>query len=174
MAKNSLSNYKELINLIPSIQSSVLKGFKRDQKTYVYNAEQIRKKANLYRETFKIIQGRWTLEIFYSIMMLKKCSFNELLNEVLPGINSRTLTDRLRFLEQKKIVKRTVKTESPIRVQYELTDFGKEALSLFYPFIFYCTLPKILRKKRFPKFQKIESSAREYITQEPDEPKQTK
>ncbi|MFX1450937.1 MAG: winged helix-turn-helix transcriptional regulator [Promethearchaeota archaeon] len=173
MVKNVLENYRELIKLIPSIQSSVLKGFERDQKTHVNGPEQIMKKANVYRETFNIIQGRWTLEIYYSIMMLKKCSFNELLNKALPGINSRTLTDRLRFLEQKNIVKRTVMTESPIRVQYELTDFGKEALSLFFPFIFYCSLPKIVRK-RFPKFQTLEYSAREYITQELDDPKQIK
>lgn len=173
MVKKIIENFKELTELIPSIQSSVLKGFERAREAQEHNTKLIKTKADIYRETFKIIQGRWTLEIYYSIMMLEKCSFNELLNEVLPGINSRTLTDRLRFLEQKDIVKRTVITESPIRVQYELTEFGKEALALFYPFIFYCTLPKIIRK-RFPKFKYIEHSAHEYITQESEEAKQTK
>lgn len=159
-------NYKELIELIPSIQESVLKGLERDQKSHVYNIERIRIKAKLYSEIFKLIQGKWTLEIYYVIMMCKSCGFNDL-RKALPEINSRTLTDRLRLLEQRHIVSRTVLTESPIKVQYKLTDFGREVLTLFVPSIMYFLLPKSIRKN-LPKIKTIEESARAFIAQESD------
>lgn len=168
MTKQVFNNYKELIEIVPSIQEAVLKAIERDQKTHVYDTNRIRIKAKLYKEIFKLIQGKWTLEIYYVLMMLKTCGFNEL-KEALPEINSRTLTDRLRLLEQRGVASRSVITESPIRVNYSLTDFGKEALLLLIPFIVYFILPKSLRKN-LPKIQKIEELARKFIAQEEEKP----
>ena len=170
MSKNLLNNYKELIEQIPSIQEAVLKAISRDQKTHVFDLKRIRIKANLYKEIFKLIQGKWTLEIYYALMMLKNCGFNEL-KEALPNINSRTLTDRLRFLEQRGVVCRKVITDSPIRVNYSLTEFGKEALLLLIPFLIFFILPKSLRKN-LPRLQHLEESVRELIAQELKNPVQ--
>ena len=164
MTKSVYDNYKELIDLTPLIQEAMLKSIERDQKTHVYDTNRIRVKAKLYKEIFKLIQGKWTLEIYYALLILKSCGFNEL-KEALPEINSRTLTDRLRFLEQRGVVSRNVITDSPIRVNYSLTNFGKEALLLLIPFLVYFILPKSIRKA-LPKIQKIEKSAQDFIAQE--------
>jgi len=162
--KPPFDHYKELIDLIPKAQEAILKGLTRDRKYHVNSIEKIRIKATLYKEIFKLIQGKWTIEILYSILMFEKSNFNEL-KEALIGINSRTLTDRLRFLEQRGIVSRKVLTESPIRVEYKLTKFGKESFILLIPFINYFIMPPSI-KKQLPSLHSIESKVQTLISQE--------
>ena len=47
----------------------------------------------------------------------------------MPGISPRTLSERLRALEQEGILERR-RAESPPRVEYELTDKGKALLPI--------------------------------------------
>ena len=49
--------------------------------------------------------------------------FNELQRN-LGNITTKTLTEQLRELEDKKIIKRTIYPEIPPRVEYSLTDIG--------------------------------------------------
>ena len=166
--KPPFDHYKELLELIPTAQEAILKGLIRDRKYHVTSTKKIRIKANLYREIFKLIQGKWTIEILYCILMFEKCNFNEL-KEALSRINSRTLTDRLRFLEQRGIVSRKVLTKSPIRVEYNLTQFGKESFILLIPFINYFIMPPSI-KKQLPSLHSIESKVQKFINQEDQEP----
>lgn len=168
--KYPFDHYKELIQMIPSVQEAILKGLARDRKYHVNTIERIRIKANLYKEIFKLIQGKWTIEILYSILIFEKCNFNEL-KGALPGINSRTLTDRLKFLAQRGIVSRTVLTESPIRVEYALTKFGKESFILLIPFINYFIMPPSV-KKQLPTLKSIEKEVKMVISQEIEKPLQ--
>jgi len=48
------------------------------------------------------------------------------LRAALPGVSPKTLTDRLRELEQAGLVTRTMYAEIPPRVEYELTPIGHE------------------------------------------------
>ncbi|MFX1258729.1 MAG: winged helix-turn-helix transcriptional regulator [Promethearchaeota archaeon] len=161
--------YKEIINLIPSIQEAILMALERDRIFYKDIEDWIKIKAQLYNSVFEIIQGKWMIEILYTMIIIKSCGFNEL-KQILPKkdsktINSRTLTDRLRFLEQRRFISRTVQIVSPIRVKYELTKFGKEAFSLLIPFLIYNALsPSIL--KTLPKLQTIEKSVVSFINEE--------
>ncbi|MHA1490739.1 MAG: winged helix-turn-helix transcriptional regulator [Promethearchaeota archaeon] len=78
---------------------------------------------------------------------LKEPHFNEI-KRALSDINSKTLTDRLRFLESKKIVIRNFRTNRPIRVTYKMTEFGEGLIKLFLPLLFYIIRPnKSLKKK---------------------------
>ncbi len=61
--------------------------------------------------------------------MTEKLRFNELLEKV--GGSPKTLTSRLRDLEQFGLVKRVVFNEVPIRVEYSLTTPGKDLEDLF-------------------------------------------
>ena len=61
---------------------------------------------------------------FYGICILKKVvRFNELQRD-LGNITTKTLTEQLRELEDKKIIKRTIYPEIPPKVEYSLTDIG--------------------------------------------------
>lgn len=57
-------------------------------------------------------------------MYIKKAvRFNELQRN-LENITTKTLTEQLRELEDKKMIKRTIYPEIPPRVEYSLTDIG--------------------------------------------------
>ena len=70
-----------------------------------------------------ILSGKWKLRILWNIYNKKIIRFNEL-QKVLGNITTKTLTEQLRELEDKKIIKRTIYPEIPPKVEYSLTDIG--------------------------------------------------
>jgi len=74
--------------------------------------------------TFKIIGKRWTVLIIRE-MLRGTAQFNRFLENI-EGITPKVLTQRLRELQQFGIVRRRIVSDYPIRVEYELTDLGKE------------------------------------------------
>ncbi|MBW7884366.1 MAG: helix-turn-helix transcriptional regulator [Caldilineaceae bacterium] len=59
------------------------------------------------------------------VLMRGPHRFNELLAAI-PGISDRLLTQRLRELEEQGLVVRHVVASSPVRVEYELTEAGRD------------------------------------------------
>lgn len=51
--------------------------------------------------------------------------FSEILAQV-PGLSDRLLSERLKELEQEGIVERRVTPSTPVRIEYVLTDKGRE------------------------------------------------
>ena len=74
--------------------------------------------------TFKIIGKKWAVLIIRE-MFRGTTQFNRFLEKI-EGITPKVLTERLRELEKLGIIKRSIVSEYPIRVEYELTDLGKE------------------------------------------------
>jgi DNA-binding HxlR family transcriptional regulator len=74
----------------------------------------------------EIIGAKWTSLIIYDLGGSKR-RFREL-EHLCEGISSRTLAERLRALEREGIVRRHSYPESPPRVEYELTDKGRDLL----------------------------------------------
>lgn len=74
--------------------------------------------------TFKIIGKRWTVLIIRE-MLRGTTQFNRFLENI-EGITPKVLTQRLRELQQFGIVRRRIVSDYPIRVEYELTDLGKD------------------------------------------------
>lgn len=79
-------------------------------------------------ETIKIIGKKWYLIIIYQLLDGPK-RFNELLNSI-EGISSKTLSQSLSELVKNGLISRKVYTSSPIRVEYCLTEKGKELKEL--------------------------------------------
>lgn len=77
---------------------------------------------------------KWSIEICFLLRMKDTLRFNEL-KDGLPGIGSRTLSQRLKELESQGIVQRTVFAEVPVRVEYRLTPKGLRMGDLFLPII---------------------------------------
>src|SRR3712207_6688688 len=88
----------------------------------VYNSPELR--SCPIEETFKIIGKKWTVLIVREMLRGTK-QFNRFL-ESIEGITPKVLTERLRELQKLGIVKRRIVSEYPIRVEYEMTDLGKE------------------------------------------------
>jgi DNA-binding HxlR family transcriptional regulator len=78
--------------------------------------------------TAEVISGKWTLLIIRDLAS-GSSRFCEL-ERSLEGISPRTLSLRLRALEDQDIVSRKTYPEVPPRVEYELTDKGKALVPL--------------------------------------------
>jgi DNA-binding HxlR family transcriptional regulator len=78
--------------------------------------------------TADIIGAKWTAVLVHDLSEGPR-RFSDL-ERALPGISPRTLSERLRALEQERIVVRQSYAESPPRVEYELTDKGKALLPI--------------------------------------------
>ena len=78
--------------------------------------------------TAEIICGKWTLLLVRDLA--EGCSRFSELERSLAGISPRTLSLRLRALEEAGIVERHTYAEVPPRVEYALTDKGKALLPI--------------------------------------------
>jgi DNA-binding HxlR family transcriptional regulator len=77
-----------------------------------------------YATAQKILSGKWALIILHHLSE-RKLRFNELQRQ-LPEMTQTTLTKQLRALEEYGMVTRTVYAQIPPKVEYELSDVGKE------------------------------------------------
>ena len=69
-----------------------------------------------------VLDGKWTMLIIRDLLSGTR-RFGQL-RQSLPGISPKTLTDRLRELEDHGLLTRTCYPEIPPRVEYALTDLG--------------------------------------------------
>ena len=76
------------------------------------------------RRSMDVLGGRWTLLIVRDLLAEPR-RFGELLM-TLGGVSPKVLTDRLKSLEREGILTRTVYPVMPLRVEYALTDLGRE------------------------------------------------
>jgi DNA-binding HxlR family transcriptional regulator len=88
----------------------------------VYNSPEL--KSCPIEATFKIIGKKWAVLIIREMFRGTK-QFNRFLENI-DGITPKVLTERLRELEKFGIVTRRIVSEYPIRVEYEMTDLGRE------------------------------------------------
>ncbi|MEV5027964.1 winged helix-turn-helix transcriptional regulator [Paenibacillus sp. LPE1-1-1.1] len=77
----------------------------------------------------EILDGKWTLPLLLELFVGTK-RFGELRRRLNP-ISPKTLTDRLRVLEEKGIVTRTLYPGVPLHVEYELTERGRNLQPIF-------------------------------------------
>jgi DNA-binding HxlR family transcriptional regulator len=77
-----------------------------------------------FHRAVELIGRRWTGAIIRALFSGRQ-RFSEIVAEV-PGISDRLLAQRLRELERAGIVRRKVDGGPPVRVDYRLTESGKE------------------------------------------------
>lgn len=78
--------------------------------------------------TMKYIGGKWKAVIL--IHLFEKKRYNEL-RKAIPMMTERTLSLQLKELEENGLITRTVYTSKPpLKVEYEMTDFGKTLIPL--------------------------------------------
>jgi len=81
-------------------------------------------------EIMSFFNKKWVLIILFQLSLNDPRRFNEL-EHLIDGINSRILAQRLKEMEEIKIINRTSFNETPPRVEYALTQKGKELLKCF-------------------------------------------
>jgi DNA-binding HxlR family transcriptional regulator len=78
-----------------------------------------------FHEAVELVGKRWTGAILYVLMHGGTMRFSEIAHAV-PDLSDRLLSERMKELEANGIVERRVVESSPARVEYELTDRGRE------------------------------------------------
>ncbi|GEL78529.1 winged helix-turn-helix transcriptional regulator [Tenuibacillus multivorans] len=75
-----------------------------------------------FERALSIINKRWTGLIIFQLLTGSQrfCNIESGI-----GISGRVLSERLKDLEKEGIVKRTVYDETPVRIEYSLTEKGK-------------------------------------------------
>ena len=68
--------------------------------------------------------NKWALLVILVLNESGRIRFSQL-GKLIPDISTKVLTNTLRTLEADGLVTRTVYSEVPIRVEYELTDIGR-------------------------------------------------
>ena len=80
-----------------------------------------------FHKAVELIGGRWTGAIIQTLLQGK--TRYALIKAAIPDITDRMLSERLRSLESEELLTRRVVPESPVRVEYELTDKGRSLQS---------------------------------------------
>jgi DNA-binding HxlR family transcriptional regulator len=88
----------------------------------VYNNPEL--KSCPIEATFRIIGKKWTILIIREILR-GTTQFNRFVENI-EGITPKVLTERLRELQRFGIVRRRIASEYSIRIEYEMTDLGRE------------------------------------------------
>lgn len=97
--------------------------------------EELRDDIKSLEKSFNILSQKWNLEILYTLFLKNRVSFSGL-KRVL-GVNSRTLSNKLKNLQKYGYVDRVVHVGPPLRVEYVLTRRGRETILLALPLLYY-------------------------------------
>jgi DNA-binding HxlR family transcriptional regulator len=73
--------------------------------------------------SLRIFGQKYALHIIRNLLLLKQSKFGQFLKSI-EGINSKTLSIRLRELEDSGLIKRTIIPGRPVHTQYSLTEKG--------------------------------------------------
>lgn len=77
-----------------------------------------------FEDAFELLGKRWTGLIIRTLLNDQK-RFTDI-STAIPNMSARMLTERFKELENHGIVLRTVYPETPVRIEYELTEKGRE------------------------------------------------
>lgn len=129
----------ELRKLIESRLEQTLNGIEDTLKRIIekqkLNPEILEEELKDLEQSFNLISQKWNLEILYTQFLKGAMGFGELKKVI--GVNSRTLSDKLKLLTNHGYIKRDVENGPPIRVNYCLTLKGKNTVLLALPLLYY-------------------------------------
>jgi DNA-binding HxlR family transcriptional regulator len=118
---HTLKGIEETLECIMKEQEIGLEGLKADVQSL--------------GESFSLLSRKWNLEILYTLFLKNEMSFSQLKGTL--GVNSRTLSDKMKSMVTCGCVERRVKPGPPLRVGYLLTVRGRELVLLALPLLYY-------------------------------------
>jgi DNA-binding HxlR family transcriptional regulator len=86
-------------------------------------ADSVSPVCSRFHRAVELIGSRWTGAIIQTLLQGK--TRYALIKSAIPDITDRMLSERLRSLEAEDLVTRWVIADTPIRVEYELTEKGR-------------------------------------------------
>jgi len=135
---NQLTLSDELRKLVEARLEQTLKGI-NDTLNQILEKQEITKELKeelkSLEENCNLLFQKWSLEILYTLFLKKTIGFGEL--KKILGVNSRTLSDKLKTLAKYSYVNRNVSIGPPLRVEYTLTRKGNNTILLALPLLYY-------------------------------------
>jgi len=130
---------QELRRLIEARMEQTLKGIEdtlqRILKSQDTRFEDLKEALQGLEASFSVLSQKWNLEILYALFLRSTIGFSGLKKTL--GINSRTLSDKLKSLKKHGYVERMVEQGPPLRVEYSLTTKGRNTVLLALPLLYY-------------------------------------
>jgi DNA-binding HxlR family transcriptional regulator len=122
--QHTLLGIEDTLNKIQELHNLTPKELKEDLKSL--------------EGSFNILSQKWSLEILYTLFLTNRAArFNELKRVI--GVNSRTLSDKLKILQEADYLERRVDPAPPLRVEYTLSEKGRSTILLALPLLYYAT-----------------------------------
>ena len=81
-----------------------------------------------FENAFELLGKRWTGLIIRTLLNGQN-RFSDI-EEAIPNMSARMLTERFKELEKEGIIMRKVYPETPVRIEYELTEKGHDLQSV--------------------------------------------
>lgn len=129
----------ELRRLVETRMQQTLKGiedtFKRILEDQELGTRDLKAVIQSLEASFLLLSQKWTLEILYTLFLKTTFGFSGLKKAL--GVNSRTLSDKLKNLKQYGYIERKVEPGPPLKVEYSLTMKGKNTILLALPLLYY-------------------------------------
>ncbi len=130
---------EELRKLIEARLEQTLKGIEDTLAKIIENQEfdpeTLQEELKSLEETFNLLFQKWSLEILYSLFLRNSMGFAEFKKAL--GVNGRTLSDKLKLLTKYGYAERKVTAGPPLRVEYTLTQKGRNTVLLALPLLYY-------------------------------------
>jgi len=101
---------------------------------YDMSPEEIKANLDVLEHSFNILFQKWNLGILYTLTLKNPVGFSEL--KRILGVNSRTLSDKLKLLAENGYIDRDVIDDTPLRVEYSATEKGKNTVLLALPLLY--------------------------------------
>lgn len=137
--KPSITISSELRKLIESRMQHTLQGIEDTLRKVLENQnitfEDLKDDLKSLEESFNLLSQKWNLEILYTLFLKNMVSFSGL--KKILGVNSRTLSVKLKNLKKHGYVERIVSARPPLRVEYALTLKGRNIVLLALPLLYY-------------------------------------
>jgi len=118
----------ELRKLVEARMAQTLHGIEntlqRILETQKITLQDLQEAMQSLEESFNLLSQKWTLQILYTLFLKSTTGFGEL--KKILGVNSRTLSDKLKSLKQHGYIKRTVKEGPPLKVRVFPHNKGKK------------------------------------------------
>lgn len=120
---------KDSRKLVKELMDSHFQNIEHDEAR---NIEEMK----FFLKTFEFIRKKWNVRILYELEIHSGMNFNEMMRHM-EGISSRSLSDRLKQLENLNLITRTVQDGRPPKVLYELSEKGQGIIDLIQFIILY-------------------------------------
>jgi DNA-binding HxlR family transcriptional regulator len=139
MSTPPLTLSAEFRKIVETRMNQVLKGveetFSQIVETQKITPTELKLELDSLQETFNLLFQKWSLEILYTLFLKDAIGFGEI--KKILTVNSRTLSDKLKMLQKNGYISRNVTNGPPLRVEYTLTEKGRNTVFLALPLLYY-------------------------------------